>query len=502
MAITSIVVVLLTLLLCSSSPSAVLSRPVTHSHHTHHQAATTTTTTTTTTLDVSASIQQTLQVLSTQKPQQQQQQQQQQMGVSETQEAPPQELISVTLHPRSSLHAPAHEDYRSLTLARLRRDSARVRSLTLKHDLALNGVKKSDLKPTTTTTTSSPDAHLEASDLEGPIISGMSQGSGEYFSRVGIGRPPKSLYMVLDTGSDVTWVQCAPCTDCYQQADPIYQPSASSSFSSIPCDTPQCQSLDVYACRNNSCLYQVSYGDGSYTVGDYVSETLTLGTTPVENIAIGCGHDNEGLFVGAAGLLGLGGGALSFPSQTKSPSFSYCLVDRDSNSASTLQLGAASFPSTAATVTTPLLKNSRVDTFYYVELAGIGVGGETVGVAPAAAAAAGAGRGDCGLGDGGDEAGDGGVRGGEGQVQGGCGGAEGGGRGGAVRHVLRSEWAGERERAYGGLAFRWGEVGEASGQELSGAGGFCGDVLFCVRADVVGFADYWERAAAGDSCGV
>ncbi|KAK9114810.1 hypothetical protein Syun_021607 [Stephania yunnanensis] len=318
------------------------------------------------------------------------------MGVSETQEAPSQELISVTLHPRSSLHAPAHEDYRSLTLARLRRDSARVRSLTLKHDLALNG------------------------------------------------------------------------------------------------------SLDVYACRNNSCLYQVSYGDGSYTVGDYVSETLTLGATPVENIAIGCGHDNEGLFVGAAGLLGLGGGALSFPSQTKSPSFSYCLVDRDSNSASTLQLGAASFPSTAATVTTPLLKNSRVDTFYFVELAGIGVGGETVGVA----AAAGAGRGDCGLRDGGDEAGDGGVRGGEGQVQGGCGGAEGAGEGGALRHVLRSEWAGERERAYGGLAFRWGEVGEASGEELSGAGGFCGDVLFCVRADLVGFADYWERAAAGDSCGL
>ncbi|KAK9091188.1 hypothetical protein Sjap_024365 [Stephania japonica] len=308
-----------------------------------------------------------------------------------TQNKSEQDLISVTLHPRSSLHAPAHEDYRSLTLDRLRRDSARVRSLTLKHDLALHGVKKSDLKPSTTTATAT-ITDLEASDLQTPIVSGMSQGSGEYFSRVGIGRPPKPLYMVLDTGSDVTWVQCAPCTDCYQQADPIYQPSASSSFASISCDTPQCQSLDLSACRNNSCLYQVSYGDGSYTVGDYVSETLTLGNAAVDNIAIGCGHDNEGLFVAAAGLLGLGAGSFSFPSQIKTPSFSYCLVDRDSNSASTLQFGISA-PFTSNDVTTPLLKNRQMDTFYFVELAGIGVGGETVTVTVSAEAAGGGGGG-------------------------------------------------------------------------------------------------------------
>ncbi|KAK9140109.1 hypothetical protein Scep_009790 [Stephania cephalantha] len=139
--------------LCSSSPSSVLSRSITY------QA-------TTTTLDVSASIQQTLQVLSTQ------QQQQQQMVENEIQEQPSQDLISVTLH------SAAHKDYRSLTLARLRRDSTHVKSVTLKHDLARNAVNKSDLKPAT---------NLEVSSdlLEGPIISSASQGSGEYFSRVG-----------------------------------------------------------------------------------------------------------------------------------------------------------------------------------------------------------------------------------------------------------------------------------------------------------------------------
>ncbi|KAK9166655.1 hypothetical protein Scep_001846 [Stephania cephalantha] len=85
--------------------------------------------------------------------------------------------------------------------------------------------------------------------------------------------------------------------------NPIYQPSLSSSFSSISCDTPRCRSLDVSTCRNNSCLYQVSYGDDSYSVGDYISKTLTFSDdASVDNIAIGCGHNVEGLFVGATGV--------------------------------------------------------------------------------------------------------------------------------------------------------------------------------------------------------
>ena len=37
------------------------------------------------------------------------------------------------------------------------------------------------------------------------IISDLTSGSGEYFTCVGVGTPPKYAYMVLDTGSDVVW---------------------------------------------------------------------------------------------------------------------------------------------------------------------------------------------------------------------------------------------------------------------------------------------------------
>lgn len=280
--------------------------------------------------------------------------------------------LSLKLHSRVSVHRVTQSDYESLTLARLGRDSARVKALQTRLDLAVYGISKADLTPVET--------QLEVEALEGPVISGTSQGSGEYFSRVGIGRPPSQVYMVLDTGSDVNWVQCAPCADCYQQADPIFQPVSSSSFEPLTCNTKQCRSLDVSECRNGSCLYEVSYGDGSYTVGDFVTETITFGgSASVSKIAIGCGHNNEGLFVGAAGLIGLGGGPLSFPSQINATSFSYCLVDRDSPATSTLEFDSVT---PADAITAPLIRNPKLNTFFYVDLTGLSVAGELLPIPP------------------------------------------------------------------------------------------------------------------------
>ncbi|CAN1342839.1 Protein ASPARTIC PROTEASE IN GUARD CELL 1 [Linum perenne] len=56
--------------------------------------------------------------------------------------------------------------------------------------------------------------------------------------------------MVLDTGSDVNWLQCDPCADCYTQTDPIFNPSASSTYSPVSCDSPLCSSLELSSCRS------------------------------------------------------------------------------------------------------------------------------------------------------------------------------------------------------------------------------------------------------------
>ncbi|KAG2667358.1 hypothetical protein I3760_15G110100 [Carya illinoinensis] len=318
--------------------------------------------TTHTFLDVSASLEQARAVLNfdheTVKPlvQHKEPLQQAQVGNST--------FFSVQVYPRESLYKSSHEDYKSLVLARLERDSVRVESLTTKFQLALDGVKKSDLKPV---------EELVPEDLSTPVVSGISQGSGEYFSRIGVGTPAKPFYMVLDTGSDLIWLQCKPCARCYQQYDPIFDPTSSSSYEPLSCACPQCQVVQITGCSAGKCLYRISYGDGSNSTGDMVTETVSIGSSgALNNIALGCGHDNEGLFVGAAGLLGLGGGSLSFPYQIKASSFSYCLVDRDSSMSSTLDFNSAP---PADSVTTTLLKNEKIDTFYFVGVDGLSVGG-------------------------------------------------------------------------------------------------------------------------------
>ncbi|BAT88847.1 hypothetical protein VIGAN_05247700 [Vigna angularis var. angularis] len=147
--------------------------------------------------------------------------------------------------------------------------------------------------------------------------------------------------------------------------------------------------------ETQSCPYFYWYGDSSNTTGDLAIETFTVNlTTPkgkselklVENVMFGCGHWNRGLFHGAAGLLGLGRGPLSFATQLQSlygHSFSYCLVDRNSNSSvsSKLILGEdkelLSHPNLNFTSFVGG-KENPVDTFYYVQIKSIMVGGEVL----------------------------------------------------------------------------------------------------------------------------
>ena len=252
---------------------------------------------------------------------------------------------------------------------RLQRDAFRVESLSKM--AAAAGGKRAGGNGT----------RVRGKDFSSSVTSGLAQGSGEYFTRLGVGTPPKYVYMVLDTGSDIVWIQCAPCRKCYSQTDPVFDPKKSVSFSGIACGSPLCHRLDSPGCNSKqSCLYEVAYGDGSFTIGEFSTETLTFRGTRVAKVALGCGHDNEGLFVGAAGLLGLGRGRLSFPTQTGrrfGRKFSYCLVDRSASSKpSSVVFGESAVSRTA--VFTPLITNPKLDTFYYLELTGISVGGARV----------------------------------------------------------------------------------------------------------------------------
>lgn len=241
--------------------------------------------------------------------------------------------------------------------------------------------------------------------LSATVESGVALGSGEYFIDVFIGTPAQHFSLILDTGSDLNWLQCLPCHACFEQSGPIYDPSASSSYRNISCTDPRCDLVsrpDTSApCLagedHSSCPYFYWYGDHSNTTGDLATEVFTVNLTDaigdtisrkVEGVIFGCGHWNRGLFHGAAGLLGLGRGPLSFASQLRSlygHAFSYCLVDRNSDLSVTSKLIFGEDPSLLAH---PQLnftsftagKENPAETFYYLHIKGIKIGGELLDI--------------------------------------------------------------------------------------------------------------------------
>ncbi|KAM6586095.1 hypothetical protein CsatB_013097 [Cannabis sativa] len=222
-----------------------------------------------------------------------------------------------------------------------------------------------------------------------PIISGIKLEILNYIVTIELGG--KNMTVIVDTGSDLTWVQCQPCKLCYNQKDPLFNPSSSHSYHSILCNSTTCRALQSATGNSGecgyskppstSCNYMVSYGDGSYTSGEIGSEHLKLGTTPVNGFVFGCGRNNKGLFGGASGLMGLGRSDLSLISQTDSlfkGVFSYCLPSStEPNASGSLVMGfdSSTYKNSTPILFTKMVQNPQLPTFYFLNMTGISVGG-------------------------------------------------------------------------------------------------------------------------------
>ncbi|ONI32990.1 hypothetical protein PRUPE_1G398000 [Prunus persica] len=218
-----------------------------------------------------------------------------------------------------------------------------------------------------------------------PAKSGLLLGSPNYLVTVGLGTPAKQLSLEFDTGSDLTWTQCRPCLRyCYTQSEPIFDPSLSASYKNLSCTSATCTQLSSagipHRCSSasSSCLYGIRYGDGSFSIGDFAKEKLTLTSMDVfEGFLFGCGQDNQGLFNGSAGLLGLGRNNISLVEQTAmkyNRFFSYCLPST-SSSTGHLTFGNGGGSANGVKFTKLTTLSERESSFYGLGLTGISVGG-------------------------------------------------------------------------------------------------------------------------------
>lgn len=144
-------------------------------------------------------------------------------------------------------------------------------------------------------------------------------------------------------------------------------------------------------CSSSTCIYGIEYGDSSFSIGFFAKEKLTLTSKAVfDNFLFGCGQNNQGLFGGAAGLLGLGRDKLSLPSQTAikyKKIFSYCLPSSPS-STGFLKFGNNGLSKSVKFTTLSTIPGAK--SFYGINIIAISVGGKKLSISASGLAARGA----------------------------------------------------------------------------------------------------------------
>ncbi|XP_026429337.1 aspartic proteinase CDR1-like [Papaver somniferum] len=150
-----------------------------------------------------------------------------------------------------------------------------------------------------------------------------------------------SYFLMVDTGSDIIWIQCQGAYSSFPQRDPLYPATHSGTYTPLTCIVPSGgRTINNPLCYpglcNNQglCIYQITYEDGAVTSGILAIEKFTVSTDThgVQSfpILMGCGlhqvnFDSDGLPEFGAGVLGLNGQPKSFLRQLNLGKFEYCL---------------------------------------------------------------------------------------------------------------------------------------------------------------------------------
>ncbi|MCL7040055.1 hypothetical protein MKW94_013032 [Papaver nudicaule] len=197
-----------------------------------------------------------------------------------------------------------------------------------------------------------------------------------------VGTPPQKVVMVLDTGSELSWLRCN--NPSFPNSLPTFNPRHSSSYTPMLCSSPACSyqvrgfSVPVWCDPNKLCHTTVSYADSSFSEGNLAYETFYIGSSSIPGTIFGCMSTSFSSSSEedpkSTGLMGMNRGSLSFVSQMGFPKFSYCISEGDSSGV--LLLGNTSSPWVKPLSYTPLLQiSSPLPYFdraaYTVQLEGI-----------------------------------------------------------------------------------------------------------------------------------
>ncbi|KAJ1680441.1 hypothetical protein LUZ63_005438 [Rhynchospora breviuscula] len=212
-------------------------------------------------------------------------------------------------------------------------------------------------------------------------------GSWDYIIELGIGKPPKTYHLNIDTGSHLTWIQhkgCSTCIDKNKQAA-SYDDKNSTTSIELSCYDVECDEDGSINCDDDSgkCTYKAYYADGSNFTGLLYLDTFTFLSTDesdvveLEGVRLGGAFDcTQGAFHhDIQGVFGLSRNRRSFISQNGFLRFSHCIPSYKGMAEgppvvrSNMMFGTAALLLGNSTAMTPHLH------FYIVTLNGISVRG-------------------------------------------------------------------------------------------------------------------------------
>ncbi|XP_039060201.1 aspartic proteinase PCS1-like [Hibiscus syriacus] len=199
-----------------------------------------------------------------------------------------------------------------------------------------------------------------------------------------VGSPPQNVTMILDTGSELSWLHCKKTPNLTS----AFTPELSNSYNPVPCAFPVCKTrtrdLTIPAScdpNNQLCHVAISYADASSIEGTLAYENFVIGSSTRPGFLFGCMDSgfssNPDEDSKTTGLMGMNRGSLSFVRQMGFLKFSYCISGFDSSGV--LLLGDTSFSWLKTLNYTPLIQMSDPLPYfdrvaYTVQLEGIKVG--------------------------------------------------------------------------------------------------------------------------------
>ncbi|KAJ8752760.1 hypothetical protein K2173_007070 [Erythroxylum novogranatense] len=233
--------------------------------------------------------------------------------------------------------------------------------------------------------TSSKAAALDSSTIL--PVRGNVFPDGLYFTYLLVGNPPRPYYLDIDTGSDLTWIQCdAPCASCAKGANALYKPRRGNI---VPPKDSFCTEVqrnhkagDCETCQQ--CDYEIEYADHSSSMGvlarDEQHLTSTNGSLTKFKAVFGCAYDQQGPLLNTLaktdGILGLSRAKVSLPSQLASQGIvknviGHCL-STDINGGGYMFFGDEFIPK-GGMAWVPMLDKNSVE-FYHTEIVKLNYG--------------------------------------------------------------------------------------------------------------------------------